>query len=186
MSFHILSLHTVLWASLHLLLSAQAFITQDQLFTGRYDVHQAIHRCQTWQQQCSPDLKDLVRSGYWPASVNMSTLYTLDLLSSFLELKTGRAKSDALQHSFLDEEEQLCCDVSFSCPACTPEMLAVSVDELGCSSPHGALSSCEVSRYQRSPGWYQEGSASAPQTWSPGQILPRPASSCAADPSDIG
>ncbi|KAK0133340.1 hypothetical protein N1851_031157 [Merluccius polli] len=35
----------------------------------------------------TPDLKDLFRSGYWPATVNTSSLYTLDLLSSFQELK---------------------------------------------------------------------------------------------------
>ncbi|KAI4803692.1 hypothetical protein KUCAC02_025347 [Chaenocephalus aceratus] len=34
-----------------------------------------------------PDLKVLLKSGYWPASVSISTLYTLDLLSSFEELK---------------------------------------------------------------------------------------------------
>ncbi|XP_039902419.1 glutathione synthetase-like [Simochromis diagramma] len=29
--------------------------------------------------------------------------------------------------------------------------------KLGCSSPHGALSSCEVSDISAHPGWYQEG-----------------------------
>lgn len=57
------------------------------LVQGRYDLHQPIYRCQTCQQQWSPDLRDLIRSGYWPASVAMCTLYTLDLLSTFQELK---------------------------------------------------------------------------------------------------
>ncbi|KAL1268491.1 hypothetical protein QQF64_033854, partial [Cirrhinus molitorella] len=87
-----------------------------------------------------------------------STLYTLDLLSSFQELKvispgfsrqafakllkrctkiggrTGQINSDALQRSFLEfsyvsyEKDQLCCGAPFTCPACTPEMLAVSAD----------------------------------------------------------
>ncbi|XP_050957445.1 uncharacterized protein LOC127158330 [Labeo rohita] len=106
----------------------------------------------------TPELKDLLRSGHWPASVTNSTLFTLDLLSCFQELKvispgfsrqafakllehrtkiggrTGQINGDALQRSFLEfscasfEEEQLCCGAPFTCPACTPEMLAVSVD----------------------------------------------------------
>ncbi|CAL8363205.1 unnamed protein product [Boreogadus saida] len=54
---------------------------------GRYDLHQPLYVCQTCQQQRTPDMKDFLQSGYWPASVNTSTLYTLDLLSSFQELK---------------------------------------------------------------------------------------------------
>ncbi|KAK1904059.1 Salicylate synthase [Dissostichus eleginoides] len=91
------------------------------------------------EQQWSPDLKVLLKSGYWPASVSISTLYTLDLLSSFEELKvispgfsrqafakllehrtkcggrSGPVNGDALQRSFLEfsyasyEEDQLCC-----------------------------------------------------------------------------
>ncbi|KAI4811121.1 hypothetical protein KUCAC02_014040 [Chaenocephalus aceratus] len=54
---------------------------------GRYDLHLPLYVCQTCQQQWTPDLKVLLKSGYWPASVSISTLYTLDLLSSFEELK---------------------------------------------------------------------------------------------------
>lgn len=57
------------------------------LFKGRFDLHQPLHVCQTCQHQWTPDLKDLLRSGYWPASVTSSTVYTLDLLNSFQELK---------------------------------------------------------------------------------------------------
>lgn len=57
------------------------------LFQGRFDLHQPLYECQSCQQQWTPDSKDLLRSGYWPASVSNSTLYTLDLLSSFQELK---------------------------------------------------------------------------------------------------
>nr|XP_033947184.1 uncharacterized protein LOC117452580 [Pseudochaenichthys georgianus] len=125
---------------------------------GRYDLHLPLYVCQTCQQQWTPDLKVLLKSGYWPASVSISTLYTLDLLSSFEELKvispgfsrqafakllehrtkcggrSGPVNGDALQRSFLEfsyasyEEDQLCCGAPFICPACTPEMLAVSAD----------------------------------------------------------
>ncbi|KAK0153141.1 hypothetical protein N1851_005188 [Merluccius polli] len=54
---------------------------------GHYDLHQPRYVCVSCQQQWTPALKDLLRSGYWPATVNTSTLYTLDLLSSFQELK---------------------------------------------------------------------------------------------------
>ncbi|CAL8294689.1 unnamed protein product [Arctogadus glacialis] len=125
---------------------------------GRYDLHQPLYVCQTCQQQRTPDMKDFLQSGYWPASLNTSTFYTLDLLSSFQELKvispgfsrqafakllehrtkcggrSGHIKGDTLQRSFLEfsyasfEKDQLCCGAAFTCPACTPEMLAVSVD----------------------------------------------------------
>ncbi|KAF3837653.1 hypothetical protein F7725_009421 [Dissostichus mawsoni] len=125
---------------------------------GCYDLHLPLYVCQTCQQQWTPDLKVLLKSGYWPASVSISTLYTLDLLSSFEDLKvispgfsrqafakllehrtkcggrSGPVNGDALQRSFLefsyasDEEDQLCCGAPFVCPACTPEMLAVSAD----------------------------------------------------------
>ncbi|KAI9525227.1 hypothetical protein NQZ68_009907 [Dissostichus eleginoides] len=127
-------------------------------FTGRYDLHLPLYVCQTCQQQWTPDFKVLLKSGYWPASVSISTLYTLDLLSSFEELKvispgfsrqafakllehrtkcggrSGPVNGDALQRSFLEfsyasyEEDQLCRGAPFICPACTPEMLAVSAD----------------------------------------------------------
>ncbi|MCJ8745039.1 hypothetical protein PDJAM_G00125790 [Pangasius djambal] len=48
--------------------------------------------------------------------------------------RSGHINGDTLQRSFLDfsyasfEEDQLCCGASFTCPACTPEMLAVSAD----------------------------------------------------------
>ncbi|KTF92802.1 hypothetical protein cypCar_00046547 [Cyprinus carpio] len=48
--------------------------------------------------------------------------------------RSGPINGDALQRSFLElsyasfEEDQLCCSASFTCPACTPEMLAVSAD----------------------------------------------------------
>ncbi|XP_039523085.1 uncharacterized protein LOC120476190 [Pimephales promelas] len=125
---------------------------------GRFDLHQPLYECQTCKQQWTPDMKDLLRSGYWPASITNSTLYTLDLLSSFKELKiispgfsrqafakllehrtkcggrSGPINGDALQRSFLElsytsfEEDQLCCSAPLTCPACTPEMLAVSAD----------------------------------------------------------
>ncbi|GAA6081423.1 uncharacterized protein LOC125139385, partial [Tachysurus ichikawai] len=85
-----------------------------------------LYECQTCQQQWTPDSKDLLRSGYWPASVSNSMMYTLDLLSSFQELKAiapgfsrqafakllehrtkcggrnGHINGDALQRSFLE------------------------------------------------------------------------------------
>ncbi|KAK1896646.1 putative protein YveK [Dissostichus eleginoides] len=95
-------------------------------FTGRYDLHLPLYVCQTCQHQWTPDLKVLLKSGYWPASVSISTLYILDLLSSFEELKvispgfsrqafakllehrtkcggkSGPVNGDALQRSFLE------------------------------------------------------------------------------------
>ncbi|XP_056156542.1 uncharacterized protein LOC130130752 [Lampris incognitus] len=102
--------------------------------------------------------QDLIKSGYWPASSHSQTLYTIDLFHSFQDLKvispgfsrqafakllehrtrragrSGQINGDALQRSFLEfsycsfEEDQLCCATPFTCPACTPEMVAVAAD----------------------------------------------------------
>ncbi|XP_056149136.1 uncharacterized protein LOC130131969 [Lampris incognitus] len=79
-------------------------------------------------------INDLIKSGYWPASSHSQTLYTIDLFHSFQDLKSGQINGDALQRSFLEfsycsfEEDQLCCATPFTCPACTPEMVAVAAD----------------------------------------------------------
>ncbi|ROJ25351.1 hypothetical protein DPX16_20164 [Anabarilius grahami] len=125
---------------------------------GRYDMHQPLFACQTCQQQWAPEFMDLVNSGYWPASTSSSTLYSLNLFSSVRELKiiapalsrqafakllehrtkcggrSGPVCGDTLQRSFLEfsycafEEDNLSCGAPFTCPACTPDMLAISVD----------------------------------------------------------
>ncbi|KAK0144501.1 putative nuclease HARBI1 [Merluccius polli] len=159
---------------------------------GRYDLHLPRYVCQTCLQQWAPDVRDLVRSGYWPASANVSTIYTVDLLNSFQDLKlispgfSRQAFAKLLEHRTLCagrvsmilailftmltniisklcsytltiskmffhiliyflvwtdqrgcpaefayasfEKDQLCCDTPFTCPACTPEMVAVSAD----------------------------------------------------------
>ncbi|XP_042578416.1 uncharacterized protein LOC122137066 isoform X2 [Cyprinus carpio] len=117
---------------------------------GCFDLHQPLYVCQTCQHLWTPDLKDLLRRGYWPASDTSSTLSTLDLLSSCQELKvisrgfsrqafaklleyrtktggrSGQINGDTLQYSFLEfsyasfEEDQLCCGAPFTW---TPETL---------------------------------------------------------------
>ena len=64
---------------------------------GRYDLHLPRYVCQTCLQQWAPDVRDLVRSGYWPASANASTIYTVDLLNSFQE----QAFAKRLEHRTL-------------------------------------------------------------------------------------
>ncbi|XP_056152665.1 uncharacterized protein LOC130127113 [Lampris incognitus] len=123
---------------------------------GQFDLHMPVHVCNICLQRWTPDLKDLIKSGYWPASSHSQTLYPIDLFHSFQDLKvispgfsrqafakllehrTWRARrswqinGDALQRSFLEfsycsfEEDQLCCASPFTCPACTPEMVAVA------------------------------------------------------------
>ncbi|XP_048008507.1 uncharacterized protein LOC125243078 isoform X2 [Megalobrama amblycephala] len=125
---------------------------------GRYDMHQPLFACQTCQQQWAPEFMDLVNSGYWPASTSSSTLNSLNLFSIVRELKiiapalsrqafakllehrtkcggqSGPVCGDTLQRSFLEfsycafEEDNLSCGAPFTCPACTPDMLAISVD----------------------------------------------------------
>ncbi|XP_077060946.1 uncharacterized protein LOC143713118 [Siphateles boraxobius] len=114
--------------------------------------------CLHAKQQWAPEFMDLINSGYWPASTSSSTLYSLNLFSSVRELKviapalsrqalakllehrtkcggrSGPVCGDTLQRSFLEfsycafEEDRMSCGAPFTCPACTPDMLAISVD----------------------------------------------------------
>ncbi|XP_046873039.1 uncharacterized protein LOC124465354 [Hypomesus transpacificus] len=125
---------------------------------GRYDLHKPVYLCNICMQKWTPEVRDLIKSGYWPATTLSQTLYSVDLLSSFQELKgispglsrqaftkllehrtqragrSGQINGDALQRSFLEfmycsfQKEQLCCVTPFTCPACTPQTVAVSVD----------------------------------------------------------
>ncbi|KAI9523948.1 hypothetical protein NQZ68_022581 [Dissostichus eleginoides] len=132
---------------------------QDRLLpTGRSDLHLPKRVCSTCHYEWTPDWGDLIRSGYWPASVNGDTLYSTDVFKSFEDLKTvapglsrqaflqmlerrtqhygrtGKIHGDVFERSFLEymacqyECQKMTCEEPFSCPACTPKMLAVSVD----------------------------------------------------------
>ncbi|CAL8237168.1 unnamed protein product [Arctogadus glacialis] len=112
----------------------------------------------TCSKQWGPEFSDFVRSGYWPATMQAQTLFHQDLFSSFEAMKTaapgmsrqaftamldhrtkqfgrtGNVNADAFQRSFLQyvycksEEGKLLGKDPFICPACSPEMVAVSVD----------------------------------------------------------
>ncbi|XP_073669015.1 uncharacterized protein [Paramisgurnus dabryanus] len=101
---------------------------------------------------------DLNRSGYWPATLQFTTIYAIDILFSFQEMKmaapglscqaffknAGSANcllwsywqdlSRQFSEKFFEWEavrfkvDNICKEEPFICPACTPEMLAVSVD----------------------------------------------------------
>ncbi|XP_028454944.1 uncharacterized protein LOC114569315 [Perca flavescens] len=55
---------------------------------GRYDLHLPNLSCKLCLAQWTPDMSDLIHSGYWPASVNADTLFSMDIFTSFEELKT--------------------------------------------------------------------------------------------------
>ncbi|KAK0139591.1 hypothetical protein N1851_023526 [Merluccius polli] len=125
---------------------------------SRYDLHVPVLTCKHCNKQWSPEVSDFVRSGYWPATVQAQTLFHQDLFHSFEAMKTaapgmsrqaftsmldqrtkqfgrtGKVNADAFQRSFLQymycnsEENQLLGKEPFVCLACSPEMVAVSVD----------------------------------------------------------
>ncbi|ROL45190.1 hypothetical protein DPX16_8319 [Anabarilius grahami] len=103
-------------------------------------------------------LSDLLKSGYWPASIHFETVYEAGLFRSFLDLKlfapglsrqaflgmldrrteyndrSGKICGDTFQKALLEwtfaqhEVERLCGVQPFKCPACSPSMHAISVD----------------------------------------------------------
>ena len=58
------------------------------MFLGRYALHLPKLACKSCPAQWTPDRKDLIRSGYWPASVKSDTLFAADLLATFEGMKT--------------------------------------------------------------------------------------------------
>ncbi|CAL8355831.1 unnamed protein product [Merluccius merluccius] len=115
---------------------------------GRYDLHVPVLTCKHCNKQWSPAVSDFVRSGYWPATMQAQTLFHQDLFHSFEAMKTvapgmsrqaftsmldQRTKQfgrrSFLQYMYCNSEEnQLLGKEPFVCPACSPEMVAVSVD----------------------------------------------------------
>jgi len=55
---------------------------------GRYDLHLPNLLCRLCLAHWTPDMSDLRRSGYWAASVNADMLFSVDVFSTFEEMKT--------------------------------------------------------------------------------------------------
>ncbi|CAM4587224.1 unnamed protein product [Leuciscus chuanchicus] len=124
---------------------------------GRYNLFLPSVNC-SCGKTLPVTISDLVESGYWPATVNFETLYMVDLFTTYEDLKitapgmsrqafvsmlecrtklfrrSGKICGDTLQRAFLEwayakfEVDKLSQVQHFQCPACTPSMLAVSVD----------------------------------------------------------
>ncbi|XP_067220129.1 uncharacterized protein [Chanodichthys erythropterus] len=125
---------------------------------GRYDLSLPLVTCKSCLKSWTPEVKDLILNGYWPGTIEFQTVYTVDLFSTFEDFKVtapglsrqafvrmlqsrsmrsgrvGTISVDCFQRSFLEwtycrhEMETLLGDDHFSCPACSQDMLAVSLD----------------------------------------------------------
>ncbi|XP_073725812.1 uncharacterized protein [Misgurnus anguillicaudatus] len=125
---------------------------------GRYNLTLPSLECLSCGKTWAVGLSNLLKSGYWPASIHFETVYEAGLFRSFLDLKlfapglsrqaflgmldrrteyngrSGKICGDTFQKSFLEwtfaqhEVEMLCGVQPFKCPACSPSMHAVSVD----------------------------------------------------------
>ncbi|XP_067305976.1 uncharacterized protein [Pseudorasbora parva] len=124
---------------------------------GRYNVSLPQFTCSRHMSRMT-SIPLLIKSGYWPATANCETLYKIDVFVSYDHMKltapglsrqsftslleqrteffgrSGKICADAFHRSFFEwrycryEIDQLCGLKVFDCPACSPFMLAVSVD----------------------------------------------------------
>ncbi|KAK7877719.1 hypothetical protein WMY93_031579 [Mugilogobius chulae] len=124
----------------------------------RYEMSLPRRQCHKCSLQWVPVIADIIRAGYWPATMQSHTLYQQDLFATFHAMKTsapglsrqsftamldqrteyygrtGKVNSDSFQRSFLQytycqfEKDKLLGSDSFSCPGCTPGQLVVSLD----------------------------------------------------------
>ncbi|XP_033984221.1 uncharacterized protein LOC117480849 [Trematomus bernacchii] len=114
--------------------------------------------CEACAATWTTGVDDLLRSDYWPATLHFATIYATDVFFSFEEMKmaapglsfqaylrmldqrtlrfgrTGKISTDSFIKSFFEweavryEVDIMCKEEPFTCPACSPDMLAVSVD----------------------------------------------------------
>ncbi|XP_026070127.1 uncharacterized protein LOC113050899 isoform X2 [Carassius auratus] len=54
---------------------------------GRYDVFLPVMNCRACLASWTPEVVDLLFSGYWPGTVEFQTIYKVDLFTSFEDLK---------------------------------------------------------------------------------------------------
>ncbi|XP_047239079.1 uncharacterized protein LOC124878929 isoform X2 [Girardinichthys multiradiatus] len=125
---------------------------------GRYDLRMPELVCEACDTTWTSGVHDLNLSDYWPATLHFSTLYGTDVFFTFEEMKmaapglscqaflkmldqqtvrfgrTGKISADSFQKSFFEWEavrydiDKMLRKDPFTCQACTPDMLAVSVD----------------------------------------------------------
>ncbi|GAA6096745.1 uncharacterized protein LOC113098339 [Tachysurus ichikawai] len=122
----------------------------------QYDLSMPELSCEACQATWAAGVVELNRSDYWPAT--LYAIYATDVFFSFEEMKmaapglscqafsrmldqrtvrfghTGKISTDSFQKSFFEweavrfEVDKICKEEPFICPACTPDILAVSVD----------------------------------------------------------
>ncbi|KAL2088296.1 hypothetical protein ACEWY4_015195 [Coilia grayii] len=125
---------------------------------GRYQLHLPMYECRGCKKSWQVGLEDLIRSHYWPGSVTCQTIFEVDLLRSFRDLKllapgvsrqaflgmldertktfgrAGKIGGDTFQKAFIEwcfATKTVSGEtgvVSFKCTACMPAMQAVAVD----------------------------------------------------------
>ncbi|CAM4573646.1 unnamed protein product [Leuciscus chuanchicus] len=125
---------------------------------GPYNLCLPCISCPLCSSKWTPGISDLLQYRYWPATTSCQMLFKFDLFTSFEQMKlaspalsqqaflrmlehrclcTGRTGSvcgDTFHRVFREfafcnfRKEDLCLMEPFKCPACTPDMLAISAD----------------------------------------------------------
>ncbi|KAK0156220.1 hypothetical protein N1851_000502 [Merluccius polli] len=128
------------------------------LFSGPYNLCLPVVCCPVCEYKWTPGINDLLGCRYWPATTSCQLLFKFDVFTSFEEMKlaspalsqqaflrmlehrslsTGRMGSicrDNFHRAFREfafcnfKKDDLCQVEPFKCPACTPDMLAISAD----------------------------------------------------------
>ncbi|KAK0133033.1 hypothetical protein N1851_031611 [Merluccius polli] len=128
------------------------------LFSGPYNLCLPVVCCPVCEYKWTPGINDLLGCKYWPATTSCQLLFKFDVFTSFEEMKlaspalsqqaflrmlehrslsTGRMGSicrDNFHRAFREfafcnfKKDDLCQVEPFKCPACTPDMLAISAD----------------------------------------------------------
>ncbi|KTF80251.1 hypothetical protein cypCar_00038599 [Cyprinus carpio] len=125
-------------------------------YAGRYDVFLPVMNCRPCLASWTAEVVDMLFSGYWPGTVKFQTIYQVDLFASleitapglsrqaFVKMlqqrsqqfgRSGNICGNVFQKAFLEwtycrhKREKLCGIDHFSCPACTPDTVAVAEEQ---------------------------------------------------------
>nr|XP_054594450.1 uncharacterized protein LOC129161959 [Nothobranchius furzeri] len=125
---------------------------------GRHDLNIPKLTCGMCNATWTALIEDLIKNDFWPATMHYETIFACDIFFTFEEMKmvapglscqafirmldlrtvrfgrTGKISADSLMRSLFEweavryEVDSHCKSEPFACPACSPEMFAVSVD----------------------------------------------------------
>ncbi|KAL7384076.1 hypothetical protein ABVT39_023702 [Epinephelus coioides] len=99
---------------------------------GRYDLHMPNLLCRFCLAQWTPDGGDFIKRGYWAATVHADTLFSIDVFSTFKEMKTVAPSLSRQAFLQMLESRTVHCGRTFQKAQAESQTLEDLISEVGC------------------------------------------------------